>query len=252
MNALGKTSALAAVGLAVLGSALVPDIALAQTPTYLAVGDSLAYGYQNDTLTPPGLPGAAGYPGYTKAYDAFLSQQAGTPIKLINLGIVGETTSSLLNTTTDNGALNANYTGTTSQFSLLTSELKNSQLQISDITVQIGANDILGLAESQAFQQAFAANNQAAEQQLLGATLASIESNDNALLTQINHVRAERQSAGSGLLRSLCRPASHKPGQHLPASGFSDFEQQSQRRHRAGSRRAPRAVCGFGRAVCRP
>ncbi len=83
-------------------------------------------------------------------------------------------------------ALNANYTGTTSQFSLLTTTLNDSALKVSNITVQIGANDILGLAESPAFQQAVSTSNQAAEQQLLGATLADIKRNDNTLLTQIN------------------------------------------------------------------
>ncbi len=82
MNYLVKTSALAAVGLAALGAAFAPNTAHAQTPTYLALGDSVAYGYQNDTVTPPGIANAGGYPGYTQAYDAFLSQQAGTPVNL--------------------------------------------------------------------------------------------------------------------------------------------------------------------------
>ena len=183
MHSLKTSTLAAAVGLAALGLTFAPSSAHAQTPTYLAVGDSVAYGYQNDTVTPPGI---AGYPGYTQAYASFLSQQAGTPVTLLNLGIVGETTSSLLSTTTNNGALNANYTGTTSQFDLLTSELKNSQLNVTHITVQLGANDILGLATSTAFETAVETNNQAAQQQLLGATLTSIEGSDNTLLNQIN------------------------------------------------------------------
>jgi lysophospholipase L1-like esterase len=155
--------------------------ASAQT-TYVAIGDSLAYGYQNDTLTPVGNAGSA---GYAQPYAAFLSAQAGTPIQLLDLGIVGETTDSLLNNSTDNALLNSNYSAAspTSQYDLLSSDLNSN---VSNVTVQVGANDILGLATSDAFQMAVLTNDTAAEQLLLTQTLTSIAGNYDTLLTRID------------------------------------------------------------------
>lgn len=167
----------ALLGLAAVG--LLPEApAAAQTPTYIAVGDSVAYGYMNSTLTPAG---GSGYPGYTQLYDGFLSAQAGAPVMLLNLGIVGETTTSLLTNSAGNAALNSNYSAAlpSSQFALLSADLNPS---VTHITVQIGANDMLGLAVN----PSFAFGTPAAQQALLASTLATVQSNYNALLTQIN------------------------------------------------------------------
>jgi lysophospholipase L1-like esterase len=167
----------ALLGLAAL--ALLPAIPAAAQPasTYIAVGDSVAYGYMNSSLTPAG---GSGYPGYTQAYDNFLSAQAGAPVTLLNLGIVGETTASLLNNSSGNAALNSNYSVATpqSQFALLTADLNPN---VTHITVQIGANDLLGLATSTAFFSDTPADQQA----LLNVALATVQSNYDTLLTQI-------------------------------------------------------------------
>ena len=157
---------------------LLPVAPAAAQTTYIAVGDSVAYGYMNSTLTPVG---GSGYPGYAQLYDAFLSAQAGAPVTLLNLGIVGETTTSLLTHSAGNAALNSNYSASpsSSQFALLSADLNPS---ITHITVQIGANDMLGLA----LNPSFAYGTPATQQALLASTLVTVQSNYNALLTQIS------------------------------------------------------------------
>ena len=179
------------LGLPLLGLllGLAPRPAAAQH-TYLAVGDSVAFGYQDPTLTPD-PPASAGFAGYAQPYDAFLSAQAGAPVTLLNLGIVGETSTSLVTpsaATAGNGLLNSNYSLSTptTQDALLVSELTTLGSGVSNITVQVGANDILGLATSAAFQTAVATNNVAAQQSLLNGTLATIGTNYDTLLGQIH------------------------------------------------------------------
>lgn len=147
--------------------------------TYVAVGDSLAYGFMNFTATPVGT---AGFPGYAQPYAASLSAQAGGPVTLIDLGIVGETTDSLLHNTAGNILLNSNYAAGQSQYDLLSQDLNST---VSHVTVQIGANDILGLATSTPFETAVLSGDTAAEQTLLNDALAHIAGNYNTLLNQI-------------------------------------------------------------------
>ncbi|MGI4788351.1 MAG: SGNH/GDSL hydrolase family protein [Janthinobacterium lividum] len=146
--------------------------------TYIAVGDSAAYGYMNSVLTPAG---GSGYAGYTQLYDTYLSTQAGAPVTLLNLGIVGETSTSLLQNSTGNSALNSNYSVATpeSQFALL---IANLTPDVTHVTVQIGANDMLALATN----PAFVVGDPSTQQTLLNTTLATIAFNYNTLLTQIS------------------------------------------------------------------
>ncbi len=161
-------------------AANAPQASQAQT-TYVAVGDSLAYGFMDFNATPTGT---AGYPGYAQPYAAFLSSP-GKTVSLVNLGIVGETTDSLLGNSVGNSALNSNYSvaAPTSQYALLSADLNPN---VSNVTVQIGGNDILGLASNPAFQDAFVDGDTATANALLNATLTHIGANYNALLTQIN------------------------------------------------------------------
>ena len=166
--------------------ALLPMLAVAAAPaaqaqkTSVAVGDSLAYGFMDYTTTPVGGPG---YPGYAQPYAAFLSRP-GTPVSLVNLGIVGETTDSLLNNSAGNSALNSSYSAAapTSQYGLLSADLNPT---VSNVTVQIGGNDILGLAANPAFQDAFVDGDTATANALLQGTLAQIGVNYDTLLTRI-------------------------------------------------------------------
>jgi len=180
----------AALGLLLLGLTARP--AAAQR-TYLAVGDSVAFGYQDQAKTP--LPAAppfsTGFAGYAQPYAAYLSTQAGAPVTLVNLGIVGETTSSLVTAsaaTTSNGALNGNYSfvAPQTQYALLTSKLTALGGNVSNITVQVGANDTLALASSAAFDHAVDQNDIATQKLLLAGTLANIGANYDLLLGQIH------------------------------------------------------------------
>jgi len=159
--------------------AAAPQTAHAQK-TYVSVGDSLAYGFMDYTATPAGT---AGYAGYAQPYAAFLSSP-GKTVSLVNLGIVGETTDSLLKNSAGNSMLNSNYSAAapTSQYALLSADLNPN---VSNVTVQIGGNDILGLAASSAFQDAFVDGDTATANALLNATLTYIGANYDALLTQI-------------------------------------------------------------------
>lgn len=180
----------ACLGLLLLG--LIARPAAAQR-TYLAVGDSVAFGYQDQAKTPLPVapPFSTGFAGYAHPYDDYLSAQAGAPVTLVNLGIVGETTSSLVSAspnTANNGALNGNYSlaAPQTQYALLTSELKALGGNVTNITVQVGANDTLALASSAAFDHAVDQNDTATQKLLLAGTLANIGASYDLLLGQIH------------------------------------------------------------------
>ena len=170
----------AAVLALLLALAACPPPASAQA-TYVAVGDSLAYGFMDAVVTPIGT---AGFPGYAQSYAAFLSAPSRT-VSLVNLGIVGETTDSLLHNAAGNSALNTNYSAAapTSQYDLLLTKLNST---VSNVTVQIGGNDILNLASNPVFQDAFVDGDTATVQTLLQGTLAQIGANYDVLLTRID------------------------------------------------------------------
>lgn len=180
----------AALGLLLVGLAARP--AQAQS-TYLAVGDSVAFGYQdqNRTPLPAAPPFSTGFAGYARPYDAALSAQAGAPVALINLGIFGETTASLVTAspaTAGNGRLNGNYNPAApqTQYALLTAELTAPGANVTNVTVQVGANDILNLATTAAFEDAFDTGDSATVQKLLAGTLADVGTNYDLLLGQIH------------------------------------------------------------------
>ena len=154
--------------------ALASSPASAQGKNYVAVGDSLAYGFMDLGLTPVGTDGFA---GYAQPYAAFLG------LPLINLGIVGETTTSLLHNGGENNDLNSHYTTLTSQSDLLPTYLSSDTRTV---TIQVGANDLIALAATDAFQLAVATGNTDAQKALLGGTLATVATNYDTLLTQID------------------------------------------------------------------
>lgn len=160
--------------------------------TYIAIGDSLVYGFETPaathsyTTTGVGgnitqtvhqtLPGTAGFPGYASAYDAYLSSQSGTAYSLLNLGIIGETTSTLFTSAVDSGAsnsnLNSNYvSGNPTQASLLHTALTAPGSSVGVITIQVGANDVIHALETPGQNTATA--------------LANVQSNYTVLLNQI-------------------------------------------------------------------
>jgi lysophospholipase L1-like esterase len=116
--------------------------------TYIAIGDSLAFGVgDNDTATDI----SNGDRGYVSLFaDKIGSTLGGVRPKVINLGVSGETTTSFI---TGEGGIhpgaslrNTNYpNAVTPQFSLLQSTLAAEQAagnQVGYITLHLGANDV--------------------------------------------------------------------------------------------------------------
>jgi lysophospholipase L1-like esterase len=97
---------------------------------YLALGDSLAFGYQ------PDLNFSQGY-----ANDFYRYLQPRGTSHLINMGCPGATTASFIN----GRCLLAKYSYTGSQLSAALSFIRQHAGQVSPVTLDIGANDVLPL-----------------------------------------------------------------------------------------------------------
>ncbi len=114
---------------------------------YLALGDSLAFGYQQAKFIQnlPTEDPAAYNTGYV---DDFAKQLAAIDPKIqtVNLGCPGETTDSLLGLKPciyhPPFALHSNYSG--SQIDAAVAVLRAHPGQVSPVTIDIGANDLLG------------------------------------------------------------------------------------------------------------
>lgn len=180
MNNFGKTT-IGLMLLASLGGAL--SQAAAAQAAYIAVGDSLAYGYQNGTLTPTGV---AAYPGYTQAVTQYLATQTGQSVDFIGLGIVGETTGTLIGNpdqSASNPSLNSYYASPETQLAALQTALAAHPASL--VTIQVGANDFLGLLNDSDFQAAVFTNDTTTENTLIAATAATAASNYVPLLAAV-------------------------------------------------------------------
>ncbi|MES2461703.1 MAG: SGNH/GDSL hydrolase family protein [Armatimonadota bacterium] len=120
--------------------------------TYLALGDSYAFGYQNLAATPPiELGGGSnGDQGYVSLFANYLAQrEGGIRPTVVNLARVGETSisfgSSPLSPTSP-ANFNTNYaTGfNQSQAALLSTTLAGLPAAPKYVTIQLGGNDVLG------------------------------------------------------------------------------------------------------------
>jgi lysophospholipase L1-like esterase len=127
-------------------------VSLRRGTTYLALGDSVTFGYEEPQVTPaPDYPNAASFTAYPEMLGSELK------LKVVNVACPGETSASLINNTSPLGyvcespapgssrpgyrqdfPLHVNYTG--SQLSYATSYLK-SHKNVSLISLMIGAND---------------------------------------------------------------------------------------------------------------
>lgn len=159
--------------------------------TYIAVGDSLAFGeyrFQNN----PSSGGQRGYVG--PLADHLGALNGGVRPNVINLGVDGETTSTFFNGGTPGSgpepgkpaySLNTNYQAPyPSQNSLLLSTIASEQAKghsIDVVTVHLGANDLYALVTD----PAFLAKTPAEQQAIVGATLAGVQANDTKLLMEL-------------------------------------------------------------------
>lgn len=143
-----------------------------QTKTYIALGDSVAWGYQpNDTGRGPGDK------GYVKPVADWLRiLQGGVRPTVINLAIPGESTASFYNTSEIGGLLNSNYPifGRKSQADLFKSKV-NSETSaghvITHVTFALGANDLLDLETAQFLALPFEQQTAIVDQTLSSASI---------------------------------------------------------------------------------
>jgi lysophospholipase L1-like esterase len=164
--------------------------AAAPMQTYIAVGDSLAFGETDFTHDP-----SYGDRGYVKPFaDALAAQDFDRRPTVINLGVDGETTGTFFNGGPNgNGTLsgfpapqlNLNHPDTsTTQNSLLLSTIASEKAaghNISTITVQLGANDLLQTVNSPGFFSLSPTQQQA----MVAQTLGTVQTNLGTLLSEI-------------------------------------------------------------------
>ena len=179
--------------LALLATMLLAQPAGAGNMTYLALGDSVAFGETNFTQDP-----SNGDRGYVGPYANFLaSQNGGVRPNVVNLGIDGETTTSFLtasdrvhsvplSTDSSVASWNTNYTNpATSQNAMFQQAIASAKAAGNDVgvvTISLGANDLFKLAASPSFLTASLASQQAQ----LASTLNQIGSTYAVLLAEIH------------------------------------------------------------------
>jgi lysophospholipase L1-like esterase len=159
--------------------------------TYLALGDSMAFGETDFTHNP-----SNGDRGYVQPFDNFLaSQNGGVAPQVLNLGLDGETSTTFLNggPATGNGSpgqpgysLNTNYTTPGMSQNVMMLESIVHQLDagqtIGNVTLQVGANDLLSVLASPGFSSLTPAQQQAQ----FGAALTTLQTNYTTLLSELH------------------------------------------------------------------
>jgi lysophospholipase L1-like esterase len=161
------------------GPKLTPSSPVTRGSTYLALGDSVTFGYQESQVIPaPNYHQAAGFRGYPEQLGTMLH------LKVTNLACPGETSASLVNAKApSNGCedgyrkafpLHTNYTG--SQLPAAVTFLR-SHPRVRLVSLMIGANDLF-LCQATTKD----ACTSPAEQK---ATLAKVSANVRRILSEI-------------------------------------------------------------------
>ncbi len=136
-------------------AALAAGLAVSPRPAradhvYLALGDSLAFGFQ-DNPTP-----SNGDRGYVGAFaDELAGRRGGVRPRVLNFGAFTETSTTYFTGGNPTAALNTNYGGTAvAQRDLVLAAIANEMAAgnvIDEITLQIGANDLFAVATAPDF-----------------------------------------------------------------------------------------------------
>src|ERR1700674_2414620 len=155
--------------LAAVALAFAAGVRAQQPPAYLALGDSLAFGVGADS------PAEQGYVGLTTA-SLRLSKYNGTGLDLVNLSAPGATSADLLQ---PGGQLERALTDI------------QSRGGADIISIDIGANDLLALAESNS--PCFQSSGSKACQDALGQTLASLQTNLSSVLRRLREAAPTAQ-----------------------------------------------------------
>ncbi len=221
-------------------SKITPTTPITKGSTYLALGDSVTFGYEEPTVTPaPNYPDAASFLGYPELYGSVLH------MNVVNAACPGETSTSLIdNTAQSNGCentpgkgnvgyrtlypLHASYSG--SQLAFAVSYLKKHK-NVRLVSLMIGANDYFVCQETTADQCA-SLPEQSAVLETLGKNVHTIlsairnKAHYNGQLAIENYYSVDAASATangqSALLNSTVDGAA-KPFHVEVADGFGAF-----------------------------
>lgn len=159
---------------------LLASLGLAQGRTYLALGDSIGWGFQPNDYSP-----SYGDKGYVKRVADYLKQfNRGARPKLLNGSVPAETSSSFFDTSSEGRLLNFNYWGNSlsqSQWSAskIASELSAGRSFMA-VTYALGANDLLNLMSSDFLSKPYE-EQQAAVDAAISAAAAKIDAAVSAL-----------------------------------------------------------------------
>ena len=161
-------------------------------PTYLAIGDSVAFGETDFSQNP-----SNGDRGYVNTFANFLgSQDGGVRPRVVNLGVDGETTSTFFkegnagdgSSGNPNPQLNTNYASpASSQNTMLISTINAGAAvgqSVGTVSVQLGANDLFTVLNS----PGFATLTPDEQQAKLGSALQSIQANYSNLMNELHAV----------------------------------------------------------------
>ncbi|GJM20038.1 MAG: hypothetical protein DHS20C14_22510 [Phycisphaeraceae bacterium] len=132
----------------------LPALAASAGSTYLAMGDSLAWGYSRFSLD---IEPNAGDQGYVALYaDHLATLNGGVRPNLVNLGVPAESSDTFFAGGQLGQLLNTNYPGqgTPSQHDLMLSTIADQHAlgnTIDHVTLHLGVNDFLTLADQPGF-----------------------------------------------------------------------------------------------------
>lgn len=172
----------AIVGLAALMLAsATPRLAHGGSMTYIALGDSVAFGETDFTKNP-----SYGDRGYVSKFaDHLAASNGGVRPNVVNLGVDGETTTSFFGGGQVLAPQNLNYpSASTSQNTLLVSKIASEQAAgntIGAVTVSLGANDLFAVVGGPNFFSL----SPAQQQQAILASMSTIQNNYTAMLTEL-------------------------------------------------------------------
>jgi lysophospholipase L1-like esterase len=187
----------AGVSAALASSFAVAPAATAGTSYYLALGDSITFGY-DPTIASTGVPSYADQ-GFVKPFADFLGQVSGTRPTIANLAISGELSTSFFDTISPPGWTvrlpqgNLNYTDlSVSQNDMMLAtiaSIHDSGGSVGYASLLFGGNDLQYLAATPAFQGASLADQTA----MVGALLSTIQNSYLTALAELKTAAPEAQ-----------------------------------------------------------
>jgi len=172
----------AIVGMAAMTLATAtPRLAHGGSMTYIALGDSIAFGETDFTHNP-----SYGDRGYVSKFADHLAQSnGGVRPNVVNLGVNGETTTTFFGGGQPLAPQNINYpSASTSQNTLLISTIASEQAAgntIGAVTVSLGVNDLFAVIGG----PNFFSMSPAQQQQAILGSMSTIQNNYTAMLTEL-------------------------------------------------------------------